>query len=360
MSESQTTSRPVVAFLTIRHNKGNPYTGNLCDAIEHAGFTVEGTGFRTVFLQHMPRGTRILHIHWLGALVTAPSRLKTLFKFVVFFAQLLWVRMRGVRVVWTVHNLLNHERHNRALDLLASRLVARWSSAVFVHCGYARDEAIRLFKIGRPSKVVVTEHPSYVGSQPNTISRADARRELGLGEADRVALFLGVIRPYKGVLDLIEAFKKINRPDGRLLIAGKIREMTEAELRERIADDPRILLHPGFVADERVQVFMNASDVVALPYRDMLTSGSALLAMSFGKAVVGPRIGCMPEQVGPDCGVLYDAEDADGLRGSLQRAIDDADATARMGASAMARAKALTWERMGDEVARVYRQVLGD
>ncbi len=349
-----------IAFLTIRHNKANPYTGNLCDAIEAAGFTVEGTGFRTLFLPHMPRDARILHIHWLGALVTAPSRLKTVFKFSLFFLQLAWLRIRGVRIVWTVHNLLNHERHNRSLDLLASRLVASWSSAVFVHCAFARDEVVRLYKVKQPDKVAVVEHPSYVGSHPNTIEPAKARDELGLAKDHRVALFLGVIRPYKGVLDLIEAFKQIELPDARLIIAGKMREMTEAELTAHVRDDPRIMLHTGFVADERVQVFMNAADVVALPYRDMLTSGSALLAMSFGKAVVGPRIGCMPEQVGPDGGVLYDANNSAGLRDALARALSDPATTDRMGVAGLARAESLTWDQMGEEIAKVYRSVLGE
>ncbi|MEZ4597387.1 MAG: glycosyltransferase [Chloroflexota bacterium] len=62
-------------------------------------------------------------------------------------------------------------------------------------------------------------------------------------------------------------------------------------------------LLPGNVPDDRMQVFLRAADVMVLPYRDVLTSGSAILAMTFGLPVVAPRIGCLPRRcrAAPSC-----------------------------------------------------------
>ena len=69
----------------------------------------------------------------------------------------------------------------------------------------------------------------------------------------------------------------------------------------------------GAVPDDRMQVYLRAADAVVLPYRDVLTSGSAILAMTFGQPVIAPAIGCLPESLGSEGTILYDADAPDGL-----------------------------------------------
>ena len=124
-------------------------------------------------------------------------------------------------------------------------------------------------------------------------------------------LAFGMVRPYKQVPALVETFRAVAGPDDRLVVAGNPnRDWLERAVRERAGDDPRVRLDLRFVPDDEVGDYFAAADAVVLPYRDVLTSGSAVLAMSFGRAVVAPRIGCLPWQVG-DGGVLYDPGDAD-------------------------------------------------
>ncbi len=61
------------------------------------------------------------------------------------------------------------------------------------------------------------------------------------------------------------------------------------------------------IPDDQMQVYLRAADAVVLPYRDVLSSGSAILAMTFGQPVIAPAIGCLPESLGSEGTILYDA-----------------------------------------------------
>ena len=111
-------------------------------------------------------------------------------------------------------------------------------------------------------------------------------------------------------------------PDARLVIAG--RAWTRAT-RQRIAPlaaaDARVRLDLGFVPDEELQVYLRAADVVAAPFLEIFTSGSVLLAMSFERAVIAPRRGCVAETLDDAGGLLYDADDPRGLERALRAAM---------------------------------------
>jgi len=83
-----------------------------------------------------------------------------------------------------------------------------------------------------------------------------------------------------------------------------------------------------FIDDAELQFFIRAADAVVLPFRDVLTSGSAILALSFGRPVVAPRIGNLVEIVNEEMGILYAVEDQNGLvngmRSALSRRFDQA------------------------------------
>jgi glycosyltransferase involved in cell wall biosynthesis len=87
-------------------------------------------------------------------------------------------------------------------------------------------------------------------------------------------------------------------------------------------NDPRIHLYPGFIADEAMQTYLLASDAVVVPYREILTSGTAMLALSFGRPVVSVALGFLKDVVGAEVGVLYPPADPAGLAGAMRAAMD--------------------------------------
>ena len=84
-------------------------------------------------------------------------------------------------------------------------------------------------------------------------------------------------------------------------------------------DDSKISLHLQFVPDDQVHQFFSGVDAVVLPFTDVLTSGSAILALSFGKPVIAPALGCLPELITDQCGVLFDPNNPDGLQESMMK-----------------------------------------
>ena len=180
-----------------------------------------------------------------------------------------------------------------------------------------RDALVAALELaaGARRKVAVIPHGHYRGAYPDTMSRAEARQRLGLPPDARVVAFVGWVRAYKGVAELVEAFSGVDAPAARLVIAGQAVDDAYAERIARLAAaDPRVRLDLGFVPDDELQVYLRAADVVATPFLEILTSGSVLLAMSFGRAVIAPRRGCVAETLDDAGGLLYDPDDPAGLK----------------------------------------------
>jgi glycosyltransferase involved in cell wall biosynthesis len=113
---------------------------------------------------------------------------------------------------------------------------------------------------------------------------------------------------------------------------------------------------PGFVADGDVQVYMNACDVVVLPYRKTLSSGAALLAMSFARACVAPAQGSLSDVLDPAGAFLYDPDSEGGLPDALRRVAGAAEQLAQMGRHNRQRVSRWTWTDMARATARLYKR----
>jgi beta-1,4-mannosyltransferase len=112
--------------------------------------------------------------------------------------------------------------------------------------------------------------------------------------------------------------------------------------------------HLRFVPDADVQRFLKAADFVVLPYRDVLTSGGALLALSFGRPLVVPRRGCLAELERERCAIAYNPDDPGALRAALATAaaVTDLEPWQRCAAAA---ARRRAWEPIAEAYAQIYR-----
>jgi glycosyltransferase involved in cell wall biosynthesis len=277
-----------------------------------------------------------------------------------FLAYLIALRLLGQCFVWTAHDLCHPEATWRWLDRWGTRLALPWISRVIVHTATAHRQIVSEFRVRSRRKIVEIPHGNYIGCYPNTISREQARARLGLDEEAVVFLFLGHIRQYKGVEELIDAFQQLAAPETHLVVAGKPwGEATVARIRQRISDRRVVHLHPGFVPDEDVQVYMNACDVMVFPYHRILTSGAVILAMSFGRACVASKLGCLPDVVDAQGGFLYDPDQPNGLLEALAAAVRNRGRLDAMGAYNLDRAKAWDWGRVAQMTRNTYLAALG-
>jgi glycosyltransferase involved in cell wall biosynthesis len=318
----------------------NPYCDLLSEHLEKFGVEVVDGRSGVRWLLAARRRVRVLHFHWperhfqRGRLESALG----------FAARLLLARALGYRLVWTVHNLGPHE--GTTLGDRCVRATLRGVATLVVHCASARRA------LGRAGAgAFVIPHGNYLGRYPNGIGRAAARIRLGLDPESQVLLAFGQVRPYKGLGGLCRAFTAVDVPTARLLIAGE--PVAGGEQALAAVTDPRIRVVPRHVPDGEVQVFFNAADWVVFAYRDVLTSGAAMLAFSFGRGIVAPRRGCLGELGSSGAAILYGPDEPDALAEALRRALAS-DATAA-GERAARLARAASW----DTIARRHLAAYG-
>lgn len=355
---SATAGQPlrVVLFSTVQLN---PYVELLAGGVRAAAPDMEVTCESRLTLDWVRRNRRqadVLHIHW-PELQYAGARARARWRRFASFTAGLWLAHRaGLRLVYTVHNLNQHEGRDALFNALANAALFAWADTLHVH-DEVTAEALRR-RVRRPDRIHVIPHGSYVGCYPDGVSRPEARRQLDLPQETFVYLMLGGLRPYKGAEELIEAFRSLDDSSARLIIAGHAHAPAyAASLQELAQGDDRIRLFLEHVPDERVQYFMHAADVCVLPYRQVTTSGAAVLALSFRKPIVVPAIGPFPALVRSAAGICYEPAGVPALRRALEeaRALDMEQA----GQAISAYLETISWERIGARHAEMYRQIAG-
>lgn len=337
--------------------RDNAYQPLLMAALARRGVKVidgggGGTFLRTALTSWKPD---VVHLHWLHPYMIRSTQLGTLARGLRLLLEVAILRLFGVRIVWTLHNLQNHDRKHVALERWLTRAFVRLADRAIAHCPRAKRMGQMAFSDRRDGRWVVISHGSYVGCYPDNVTRGEARDRLGLGADELVFLFFGRIQPYKGVLDLISAFRTAGLQNARLVIAGRPAD-AEADrlLSEAVVRCPAILYRPGFVPDHEIQLLMRAADVVALPYRNILTSSSVVLAMSFGRPVIAPVMGCVPETVAEGRELLYQAADPNGLRGAMIAAAERVAELPAIGESNFRRVAVETWDAVAERTAGLY------
>lgn len=162
---------------------------------------------------------------------------------------------------------------------------------------------LRLFTTTK--KALLVPHPLY-DNFGEKISKAAARKALGIGHEELVVLFFGFIRKYKGLDILLDAMheiqhSKINNQNIKLLIAGEFYEDRKV-YDEQIANlgiKDNLILHTNFIPDSEVKKYMCAADVVIQPYRHATQSGVTPLAYHFEVPMIVTHVGGLPAMV-PD------------------------------------------------------------
>jgi beta-1,4-mannosyltransferase len=277
----------VLAWPARANRNLNPYNALLYAALEQVDVKVlEWTGSLSDLKQ-----VDVLHVHWPESPLNLPD--PTRINLVLEAVRL--ARAQNVRVVWTAHNLQAHAGMHPKLEREFWTIFCALLDGVIGLSNHTRTALLEKHSSLEYVPITVIPHGHYRDFYPNTVSRDQARTLLNLPPEVPVLAFVGQLRAYKGIPELLEAFAKLEG-DARLLIAGKPVPPEDApQLETLAARDARVHLELGFVPDDRLQGFLNAADLIVLPYRQILNSGSALLALSFDRPVLAPAIGSLPE-----------------------------------------------------------------
>jgi glycosyltransferase involved in cell wall biosynthesis len=195
-------------------------------------------------------------------------------------------RREGVAVVATVHDLQPHRSWQRPMNAILAA-VARGADRVLVHEESLADACAERFGLDR-GRVGVVPHAVYDAFGADRLTRAQARRRLGLPDDRTILLAFGSVLPYKGTEVAVEALAHL--PDSvHLLVAGPDKGMWPA-VRRRIDElglAGRVHDHVRLLDDAEIGAYLRAADAAVLPYRDFHSqSGAAMAAVGAGLPLV--------------------------------------------------------------------------
>jgi beta-1,4-mannosyltransferase len=348
----------VLARPAFENRRDNPYNYLLCQELRKRGAEVDEYSFQSSLLSSFD----ILHIHWPEVTFnTATSTVQARLQARLLLAAIDVARRRGAKLVWTVHNLRSHEKkYPEAEQLFWRRFVPRVDAVIALSGSGLEAVCQRFPELGRLPGFVIPHH-HYRGEYEDVISREQARARLGLSRDAAVMVFFGRVVEYKNLPALVEATRALPSTLGerelKLVVAGKPRtEKLERELRAASAGDPRILLDLARVPRDQAQVYFRAADLIVLPYREILNSGSAVLALSFDRPVLMPALGAAEDLkalVGADWIFDYRELSPAVLDQTLRQVL------ARPDRSPGSHLTALDPETVADQTLAAYRAIIG-
>ena len=296
--------------------------------------------------------TDILHVQYLPFLERG-------FVFEIWFLQ--WIRRRGIRIVYTVHNVTRQDSPTQGIPLF--RRAYSMGDALICHGEGARTELVRDFGVPK-EKIYVIPHGPLFEEKPE-LSPEQARAVLGLRGDETLVLWLGVISPYKGIPFLLDAWKQMQKSgtQGRLLIAGTGDSGVMTKIREKIAADGlegSVDLRLEFIPVDQLANFYQAADILVYPYKAGTTSGALLTGLNYGKAIVATRLPFFQEYLkDQETALLVDYGDVDAVASSLQTLIQQPEERKRI-ASALAcqTTQGIGWQEIAKKTREVYEVVL--
>jgi beta-1,4-mannosyltransferase len=258
------------------------------------------------------RKAHIFHVHWPDAVVMGRSKARALVKTGLFLFSSFVFRLRGTRIVQHVHNIGSHDQLHPRLEAFM------WSVFLpmvdcFVHLNSASiDEMKRKWPRIASKRHEVVFHPHYEieGTSHGKMRREDVRKSIGLDSSTRLLLSFGLIRPYKGIEDLISSFVAAAMPETHLLVVGRpYCEEYGARLCAMAKNQDHITLRLEYLPDDELSDLIAAADFVVMAHRKLNNSGVAMLALANGRAICAPALGAIPEIshiVGQDWVHLFD------------------------------------------------------
>ncbi|MGB9702783.1 MAG: glycosyltransferase [Candidatus Kapaibacteriota bacterium] len=199
-----------------------------------------------------------------------------------------------VTVISIMSNVIPHE--HKPGDEILTKYFLKHNDAFIVLAESVKNDLISL---KNDAKYRIHPHPVYEHFGMK-LQKSEARKKLQLSNDKKIVLFFGLIRHYKGLDILIEAFSQLPN-DYHLLIVGEIYgdEKEYKELIEKYNLQQKVTLINKYVPDNEVSPYFSAADVCVLPYRSATQSGVIGVAYHFNLPVITTNVGGLKEVIEP-------------------------------------------------------------
>ena len=303
-----------------------------------------------LYLKLLIRKPDIVHVQWVPLAAKLPL-------------ERWWLRMvrrRGVKLVYTVHNVTPHED--------GERFVAHYKSlyqdmdALIVHTGRARARLAEQFGIDE-RRIWTIPHGLLFHDLPRP-APAEARQDLQIAAEKVVVLWQGVIAPYKGLDFLLQAWREVAKqcPQALLLIAGTGKRQFVSQLTATVRDlglEQSVIMHCVYIPVEALPCIYEAADIVTYPYSEITMSGALMTGIAFGKPIIATSLPAFAEVLGNNTNaLLVNFGDVPGLTDALLKLVCDAGERKRMAAAVARLQETYSWKNIAESTEACYASVL--
>jgi len=239
---------------------------------------------------------RILHILW-------NNKFELLDRTIL----MLYYKALGKKIAFTAHNVNQAKRDAKDswFNRVTLKMQYRLCDHIFVHTQKMKSELCEDFAVAERA-VTVIRFPINNALPDTELTSIEAKRRLGLRDDERVILFFGRVRPYKGIEYLLDAFRLLQantQEQYRLIVAGEAIKGCEdylLELQNSVRaefDREQVIWRTHFIPDDEVEMYLKAADVLVLPYKEIFQSGVLFLAYAFGLPVIATDVGSFRDEI---------------------------------------------------------------
>lgn len=332
----------------------NPYNELLIRSLNLSGYSSEScNSINHLFKSVLTRRVSVVHFHWLdragGSFSLQPLRL---FWQLSIISLIIIARVFNIRTVWTVHNMNKHNSIDNVL--IYYKTVSLLVNSIICHSPSACHLISQTYHV--PSrKIVFIPHGYY----PQALSVKNKSYTDVCSQEPLRILYFGNLSPYKGLDTLLSALNNINIPhhlQPNVTIAGSLNKSKYPSLLGDLQAFPNLTIIPNFLNYSTLNSHLNDSDIVILPFKDILTSGSLIYALSSGRPVIISNIPSLSFYLSPSFAFTFNPGDILSLAHVLESTCTNymKNDLAEMGRCARNFALTLDWNTIGRQTANVY------
>lgn len=258
-------------------------------------------------------------------------------------------RLNGVtKVVCQIDNVEPHEHH------ITDKPFNHYYLGAVDGFVYMSEQVGGELKAYTSAPALFSPHPMF-SNFGNRVERTEACKKLELDPQCNYLLFFGLIREYKGLDILLEAFKGVKLDNVKLIVAGEFYESKEKYEQYFEALGDRVILHDRFIADADVKYYFSVTDALVLPYRTATQSGVTQIAYNFFTPMIVTDVGGLPEIV-PDDRVGYiTPPTVDGVLEAIE-SLYQGDNLERFRKNIVKERKRFSWSTMCDKIIEVFNE----
>lgn len=287
---------------------------------------------------------KVVHAQW-WAHVLAP----------IYFTVLILAKIRGKKIIITVHNVLPHEKN--FFSHFLNSAILKLGDSFIAHTEKNKTSLSKIYNID-PKKITMIPHGTLEPIPITGVSKEEARKRIGILQNNKVILHFGNIRDYKGLDVLLEALGYVvsEKSNVTLLIAGKswgsFQKYDEIIEKNNLKEYVIKKLH--FINPSEVEYYFSAADLVALPYKYFdAQSGVAALALPFGKPLIVTNTGGLPDFVKDERAIAI-VNDPRDLASKITRILTDENLLAKLCRDSRDIAKDSPWDEIAQRTVQVY------